>query len=176
MTEHGKEYAAALFMLACEKNKKQEYAAALETVEQALKEEPLYLSFLSSPGIPKEERLAALKEAFSAHVPEDVISFLQLMCEKGRIDSFSEACEAYQQLFAESERVMDVKVTSAVELTQAEKEKLQNKLETVYKSSVHMSYAQDASLMGGMIVEIDGKVLDGSLKSRLHDIKEVIST
>ena len=176
MTEHGKEYAAALFMLACEKNMKKEYANALETVEQIFREEPLYLSFLSSPGIPKEERLAALKEAFSAHIPEDVLSFLQLMCEKGRITDCFEAFDAYQQLFAESERVLHATITSAVELTKAEKEKLQSKLETVNKSSIHMDYVIDASLMGGISVEIDGKVLDGSLKSRLHDIKEVIST
>lgn len=176
MTEHSKEYAAALFMLACEKNMKKEYAKALETVEQVFREEPLYIKFLSSPGIPMEERLTAIRQAFEAHVPEDVLSFLQLMCEKGRITDFFEACEEYQKLFTESERILHAKITSAVELTQAEKEKLQNKLEAVNNSSIHMDYVIDASLMGGMIVEIDGKVLDGSLRSRLHDIKEVIST
>lgn len=176
MAEHSKEYAAALFMLACENNRKKEYADALVTVEQTFREEPLYVKFLSSPGIPMEERLSALRQAFEAYVPEDVLSFLQLMCEKGRIADFFEACEEYQQLFAESERVLHAKITSAVELTQAEKEKLQSKLEAVNKSSIHMDYVIDASLMGGMIVKIDGKVLDGSLRSRLHDIKEVIST
>ena len=176
MTEHGKEYAAALFMLACENNLKKEYAEGLETVEQIFREEPLYIKFLSSPGIPMEERLSAIKQAFGAYVPADVLSFLQLMCEKGRITEFFEAFQAYQQLFAESERVLHATIPSAVELTKAEKEKLQSKLEAVNKSSIHMNYVIDASLMGGMIVEIDGKVLDGSLRSRLHDIKEVIST
>ena len=175
MTEISKEYAAALFMLACEKNQKNEYGDALESVKNALKDEPDYFEFLSSPGIPVKDRTESIRTVFGEIVPEDVLSFVQLVCEKGRMKCFYEAVEDYSSLLAQSNLVKNVKVTSAVSLTEAEKEKLQKKLETVYKSNVEIEYLIDASLVGGVIMEVDGKILDGSVKSRLRDIKEVIS-
>lgn len=176
MSQISKEYGTALFMLACEKDQKSEYAKALESVQAVLKDAPDYMEFLYSPAIPKEERLASLDAAFSQKVPEDVLSYMKLLCEKGRILEFSESVEDYLALLAESERVMQVKITSAVALTEAEKEKLCKKIENAYKCSVQAEYTVDASLVGGIVAEVDGKILDGSLKSRLRDIKEVIST
>ena len=175
MTEISKEYAAALFMLACEKNQKNEYGEALKSVSNALRDEPDYFEFLSSPGIPVKDRTESIKKVFGKIVPEDVLSFIQLICEKGRMKCFYDAVEDYNSLLAQSNLVKNVKITSAVSLTEAEKEKLREKLETVYKSRVEIEYLVDASLVGGIIMEADGKILDGSVKSRLRDIKEVIS-
>ena len=176
MTQISKEYGAALYMLACEKNQKHEYAAALQTVQTVLEENPEYTEVLYSPAIPKKERLASLDTAFSGKLPEDVLAYVKLLCEKGRIREFSESAEAYHLLLKEAERVISVRVTSAVALNEEEKEKLCKKLEAVYKCSVQAEYTIDTSLVGGVIAEADGRTLDGSLKSRLRNIKEVIST
>ncbi len=175
MTEISKEYGTALFMLACERDKKKEYSVALETVKAALLESSDYLEFLSSPSVSLKERLSSLKEVFSGKIPEDVLSYIQLICEKGRMKCFEESVEAYKLLLAESERVVKAKITSVIALSDEEKEKLRIKLEETYKQKVEIEYFTDASLMGGIVMEVDGKVSDGSLKSRLRDIKEVIS-
>jgi len=175
MTEISKEYGAALFMLACEKDMKEEYGEALETLKRSFEENPEYLSFLASLSIPLSERLNAVEQAFSGKIPEDVVSYLQLLCEKGRISCFYDSAEEYKNLLDESKRISNAKITSAVELTDEEKEKLKNKLEAMTRSAVSMEYFIDESLLGGLIAEIDGKVLDGSLRTRLHDIKEVIN-
>lgn len=175
MAEISKEYAAALFMLACERDKKKEYAEALEMVESTISENPEYSEFLSSPGIPMSERLAAIEEAFSAYIPEDVLSYIQLLCERGRISCFCESAAEYQKLLAASEHITEAKITSAAELTEEEKKALKEKLEAMTKSVVNMEYVIDKSLLGGVIAEIDGKVIDGSLRGRLHDMKEVMN-
>ena len=176
MTEISKEYAAALFMLACEKEKKSEYKEALITLKEAFLKDEQYLLFLASPSIPLSERQKAVKNAFTGHVPEDVLSYLLLLCEKGRIDCFFDSVEEFCALFDASECVVNAKVTSAVELSKEEQEKLLEKLEKMSKTNVNIEYVLDPSILGGVIVEMDGSVLDGSLKSRLRDIKEVIST
>ena len=175
MAEISKEYGAAIFMLACEKNAKKEYGEALKSLGEVFKENPDYLGFLASPSIPMSQRLSALDEVFLSKTPEDVLSFIKLMCEKGRVECFFEAAEEFEKLLLESERVLNAKVTSAAELTSEEKAKLKHKLEEVNKSQLDLEYFIDESLLGGIIVEIDGKILDGSLKSRLRDIKEVIN-
>lgn len=175
MAELTREYGAALFALACEKEKKKEYREALSTASEAFRAEPLYLSFLSSPGIPLEERLGAVRTAFAGRVPEDILSFLMLLCEKGRISLFFGIEEEYQQLLEASEHVSEATVTSAVSLTEAEKVRLHEKLLQICGHAVIPRYVIDPALLGGMIVEVDGKVLDGSLRHRLKEVKEVIS-
>ena len=59
MTDVGKEYGAALFMLACEQNKKKEYSEELALIKAAMKDSADYIEFLSSPNIPIKERLSA---------------------------------------------------------------------------------------------------------------------
>ncbi len=175
MTEVSKEYASALFMLACEKEKRSEYKEALMVLKDAFLKEPEYLLFLASPSIPLSERQEAIKSAFSGRVPEDVLSYLLLLCEKGRIDCFLDSVEEFCVLFDASEKVMNAKVTSAVELSEEEKQKLLAKLEKMSKTNVNIEYTLDPSILGGLVVEMDGRVLDGSLKSRLRDIKDVMN-
>ena len=176
MTEIAKEYGCALFMLACEENEKQNYAKALEIVKNTFLEYPEYMELLSSPSIPVRERLLVIENAFTGVIPEQVLSYLLLLCEKGRMPFFMESVEEYQQLLDASERVINAKVTSAVEMTEEEKQKLISKLELMEKGKVRAEYFVDAALLGGLIVEVDGKVMDGSLRHRLRDVKEVMNT
>lgn len=176
MTEISKEYGTALFMLACEEQKQRAYAVALETVKTAFSEQPQYVELLSSPSISLKERLEVIDAAFADLVPEHVLSYLKLLCEKGRITCFLESVEEYNALLDASERVSNAKITSAVALTEDEKQKLIKKLEQMNKGSVHAQYFVDADLLGGLIVEMDGKIMDGSLRHRLYDVKEVMKS
>ncbi len=176
MIEIGKEYGTALFMLACEFNEKKSYAKALADVKNVFCEYPQYIELLSSPGIPLKERLGIIDNTFSDMVPEHVLSYLKLLCEKGRIQSFMESVDEYNALLDASEHISNAKITSAVELTSEEKQKLINKLELIEKGKVHAEYFVDKTLLGGLIVEVDGKIMDGSLRHRLHDVKEVMNT
>lgn len=175
MQEISKEYGAALFMLASEEEKTEEYQAALDVVVQAFSDNPEYISLLATPAIALSERLDIIEQAFSGRIIEDVVSYLKLLCEKGRIIHFNDSVLEYKSLLEESKRIKNAKITSAVELTAEERDKLKNKLETMSRSTVNIEYYIDESLLGGVIAEFDGKVLDSSLKTRLRDIKEVIS-
>ena len=175
MTDIAKEYGTALFMLACEVDKKKEYASALETIEAMLLETPEYINFLASPSIPLSERINAIENAFSDKVPEHLLSYLELLCEKGRIACLLQSIKEYKALLDASEHVSNATVTSAVELTVEEKDKLKAKLERINGGLVNINYLIDESLLGGIIVEIDGKIIDGSLRHRLREVKEVIN-
>lgn len=175
MNELSKEYGTAIFALACEENAKKEYARALEDVRKVFEEQPEYLHLISSPSIPLSERLTAIETAFATKVPENVLSYLQLMCQKGRIMLFLESIEHFNELFDASEQITTAKVTSAIPLTDEEKRKLSEKLERIYKKSIILDCFIDEAMLGGLIVEIDGNILDGSLRQRLREVKEVMN-
>ena len=175
MTNVSKEYAEALFLLSEENGECEAIATALETVSDVLKENPAYVEFLSSPAIPKNERVQAIGTAF-ASLPETAVSFLQLLCERGHIRTYDTVAEHFAALCREAQNRTTATVISAVELTDEEKARLNEKLNAAGNKTVTIEWTVDESLLGGVIVEMDGKVLDGSLRHRLQEVKEVISS
>lgn len=175
MTEISKEYGTALFMLALEQGEHKRYAEILEEIKDIFLKNPSYVGMLSSPAIPLSERLCAIDAAFKDKVPEYILSYLKLLCEKDRIECFLESVEEYKALLDAKESVYGAKITCAQALTEEEKAKLIAKLESVYHGKVKAEYVVDSSLIGGLIVEIDGTIMDGSLRRRLKKVKEVIN-
>lgn len=174
MTEISKEYGTALYMLACEEGVAKEYAEVLQDVKEIFESSPQYLLMLSSPSIPLVERLSAIDKAFLGKVPEHIVSYLKLLTETNRIEHLISSIEEYKALLNASEKVYSAKVTSAQELSEEEKSNLIKKLSKVKGGRIEAEYLVDEKLIGGVIVEIEGTVMDGSLRRRLQQVKEVI--
>ena len=174
MTETSKEYAVALFTLAAEEQIEKVISDGLKTVSRVLREAPEYLDFLASPNIPIQDRVGAINQAFSDGVHEYVVSFLKVLCEKNNVRYIHKIIEDYEDLYHAKDGISTAKVISAVPLKKAEKEKLKEKLEKFCGHTVIMECSTNSAILGGIIVHIDGRVLDGSLRRRLHDIKEKI--
>ena len=174
MAQSSKEYAEALFSLAVEAGQEQEYFDAVKAFSEMLKEYPAYAELLSSPAIAKEERVKALETSLADSVPLHVLSFLSLLCERGKIRELPDCVREYDLLLGVRRRTSTATVVSAVELTEEEKQKLQKKLEAFCRRRVVLVCRTEPSLIGGLTVTVDGQVMDGSLKRRLQDVKEVI--
>jgi len=174
MMQMSKEYATALFMLASEENCQKEVSEALGRMVKTFEENSEYVDLLSSPAIPLSERLAAVDGAFSS-LHEYAVSFLKLLCEKRYVGFFADAAIEYENLLSASSNILTAKVTSAVSLTQEEENAVKEKLHAKFGNPVILETAVDSEILGGMIIEIDGKVIDASLRQRLGDLKDVIS-
>ena len=173
MTATYKEYAQALFLLATEKEKEEDYARGLESVRAMFAENPEYVDFLSCPSIPCPERKEAISSAFGEY-EEDIVSFLCILCERGRIRELFECIEEYKKLLDFKKNVKNVRVRSSAVLGEEEKARLKSRLEAIHNCSVSIEYEIDSSLIGGLVIEIDGKIIDGSVKTRLEQVKGVI--
>ena len=171
MAQISNEYAEALFALAAESDERAEDAEALELVSRTVKENPEYIDFLASPDIPVSERTAAIDDAFGTAVPEHVVSFLSLLCERGRIRTLDDCISDYKKLNDAAAGMSEAKVVSAVELSTGERTALQKKLEKLCGHAVELKCSVDPSLLGGVTVTVDGKVIDGSVKRKLHELK-----
>ncbi len=175
MTEISKEYAEALFALGMETGETEHYAELLQEISALLRENPAYMDLLRSPNISRDERIRAVDAAFSESLPEYVLSFMKLLVEKGRVGDFEECLNEYMKLYDASKMRVIAKVTTAIDLTTEEKRKLTDKLEKMSGKTIIIENVVDKSVIGGMIVEMEGKIIDGSLKRRLRDVKDVIS-
>ena len=175
MTEMSKSYADALFSLALETNTVFETLMTLKEVRDGLYATEGALDLLASPSIPKDERCAVLEKAFGNVQPDHVMSFVGILVQHGHIRELDDCLQAYTQLHDEHCRLSTAYVTSAVELTAGEKAELTEKLSRKFNRSIHLECAVDPSLLGGLVVQVDGKVIDGSLKHKLQEIKEVMN-
>ena len=175
MNNVAQEYGTALFMLASEEDKVAEYREGLAVFKKAFTDEPDYISFISSPGVPLTQRLQSITTVFSGYTNENVLNFILLLCEKNRLQCFSEAETTFEALYDASKRILNVTVKSAVALSEDQKSKLEAKLEKNYKCKIDAKYVVDSSLLGGVIIEADDNVIDGSLRHRMQKIKDVIS-
>ena len=174
MTDLSREYAEALFALAAEHDQTKEYLEALDTAANLLADNSEYVELLACPAISKDERDGLLEQTFGQILPEQVLAFIQLLCAHGRIRSLNDCIAEYRLLYQTAVAMSTAEVVSAVPLTEDEKERLAAALSTRMGRTVTLQCTVDESLLGGLSVTIDGKVLDGSLRSRLHAVKEVM--
>ena len=173
MKQIDKEYAEALFELSCEADATNEYIDELNSIKAVMEENPDYLDYLSSPAAGLNERLSAIDEAFGKGT-ENIVSFLKLLCENGRINMLISCIDEFIALAMALSGRKFATVYSAVELSDSQKVAVCAKLEKLTGKEIDANYIIDKSLIGGIKIDIDGQLIDGSVKRRLSDIKDVI--
>ena len=174
MSDVSREYGAALYLLAREEHAEEELLEETRTASAVLRENPAYLSLLSSPDLKKEERSNAVAAAF-ADGHRYLINFLSMMVERGYAREIPACFDEYLRLYREDRGIAVAKVRSALPLSEGEKEKLIAALERRYGVTVEAEYAVDPLLLGGMKVEISGTLLDGSARRRLDGLRADLS-
>ena len=170
------EYAEALFLLACEQEKGEEYLSDLRLIREVIGSEEELMLLLRSPNLSQDEKESVIDTVFGAYVREDTVSFLKLLCQKGRAELLPLCIEDFERIYNEINRVVVAEVTSAVSLTDAEREKLIAGLEKKTGHRVELVCRVDEEILGGIIIRTEDAVLDGSLKRKIHSIKEVIKS
>ena len=176
MTQTSREYAEALWSLAEDEGGTEAYREAAGAVELALREEPGLLDLLASPAIPREERMDVLSRVFGDRVPLSMLILMRLMVSRGHAKSLPRMIQSYHDLEREHRGESEARVTSAVALTADEKESLRQKLEKRFGRRMVLNCEVDPTLLGGIRVETEGRVLDGTLRTRLQEIKEVMDS
>lgn len=171
----GKEYALALFSIVLESREPAQIYSDMEMIEALIKENPEYIDYLVNSSIPKSERVNNLRQTFEGSVCEPVFAFLNVLLEHRDINVLLSAIEEFRSLYEDYMNVADAVVTSAVELTDEQKNKLTAKLSAVTGRKIRATYVIDGSIIGGLSVTVDGRLYDGSIRKNLKNLKEVMS-
>lgn len=173
MGEINKEYGGGLFALAVEEGIAEGMLAEIRQLIPLFT--PDYLHLLINPAIPKEKRVALVGELLDGRVHPYLANFVKLMTER-RLAGDIPACFAeYESLYYDTFGIIKARAESAVELTDAQKEKLQKKLEANTGKKVEIEYVIDETLIGGMRVLLNGRLFDDSVKMKLKEIGGILS-
>ena len=174
MSNIGENYAQALYGLAAEENAAAPVMEQLKMLLNAFEKEPDFLRLLASPGVAKEERIRIIDDSFRNRVHPYVLNFLKLLTEKNHVRSFEACVKAYVKQYNADNGILSVSAVSATELTAAQQEKLREKLQTVTGKKIELQCRVDASCIGGVRLDYDGKRVDGTVKSRLDAMRDLL--
>jgi F-type H+-transporting ATPase subunit delta len=168
-------YARSLFEAAKEQNRldlvQEELADFVATVEQV----PDLRSVLESPELDPRAK-AALLEQVLGDADELVHNFLLLLAEKGRSGEVAEIAREFEALVAREQGILDVELTTAVELSERDFDQLVERIGKASGRKVRASRAVDPGLVGGLVLEVGSRRLDASIRGRLDRLRHELTT
>ena len=165
-------YAAALFELADEQHQLDAVAGDLRELRAMLHESPDLDRLLRSPVLSREEQaqaIAALAER--AGLSKLTKDFLGVVAGNRRLFAVPAMIDAYLNQLAERRGEVTAEVTTAQPLNDAQQNTLGEQLRRAVGRRITIDLKIDPSLLGGMIVKVGSRMIDGSLKSRLHRLQ-----
>ena len=150
------------------------YDALMSGVLQSLKTAAPRLQNVSLDGPDAQSRIAA---ALPADTPPMVARFLVGLANAGKLYQISSVVRELERLAqAGGAATLDSQVTSAVELSDAQRERIISDLRNRYGEGLQVAFRTDASLIGGLIIRVGDQVLDNSLRTRLGAIQRNMTT
>ncbi|HMC13674.1 MAG TPA: F0F1 ATP synthase subunit delta [Gallionellaceae bacterium] len=102
-------------------------------------------------------------------------NFIRLLAENRRLALFPEIAAMYEALRAEAEKSLEVTVTSAFELNDAQKQKITDVLNKRMNRKITLNCRTDKQLLGGIVIRAGDKVIDGSVRTRLGEMANALA-
>jgi F-type H+-transporting ATPase subunit delta len=167
-----KRYAEALVDISVQNNDIDAYQKDLEAISDAFSNMPDFKSFLLNPETDVETKKSILQKIFKNNVKDEVLHLILLLIDKARIKFLPGIFEEFVRLADEKRSILNMRIISAVPLSQLQLDELNEKFRKLYNaSSVKTSVETDASLIGGVKVIIGDKLIDGTVKGMLKNLQ-----
>ena len=166
-----KTYGEALFELAMEENKAQDLMEEIQAVQELLLENPDFDKLLKHPGIPKQEKLQVMTNVFKGRVSDELTGFLEIVINKERYGDLQAIFTYFTDKVKEEQKIGIAYETTAVALTEEQKKNVCARLlETSSYEKMEMHYSVDEALIGGMVIRVNDRVVDSSIRTKLSNL------
>lgn len=167
-------YGNALFEVAQEQDSLAETANELKELQAALKQEPGFVNFMTSPQIDekaKKDTLSAMTENASTLVS----NLLNMLFDYRRISNLEAIIDEFNRLYDEERKVVRAVVRTAIELDEQQKDTLAKKFAEVEGANqVILDTKVDPSIIGGVVMQSESHIYDGSIKTKIEKIKRLL--
>jgi F-type H+-transporting ATPase subunit delta len=166
-------YARALFDAAKEKDRLAQVHEELSDFVQATRDVPELRALLENPEIDHRTKQAALEELLSGG-EELVRNFLLVLVDKGRAPELDEIAREFDALVAAEERRLEVELTTAYELSDAEAKEILSQIESQSGRQVEATRRVDPGIIGGFVLQAGSMLVDASIRGRFERLRQVL--
>jgi F-type H+-transporting ATPase subunit delta len=175
MEEIADVYARSLFEVAKEHDELEEVHEQLGQFADVLAENRQLQVFFFSPYFSSEEKKDNVPRVIEGG-NEYFVRFLQVLAEKHRLPVLFRIRRAFDELWAKEQNLLEVSVTSAVELDEETVKGIGKKIEEQTGQRVELSSAVDPDLIGGIVIRVGNKILDASVRNRLERFRRSVAS
>lgn len=166
-------YAKAFFEIAGEQGKWDAYLEGLEAFNEISKTNPQFDLFLANRFVDIKARLLMIDEFVRIFKADELLgNFLKVVIKKGRADQLKLITEFFKKMVYQLQNKLGAIVTSAEKLNDSVYDQIQKALSKKTKKEIVLEKKVVPEVLGGMLVQVDGAIYDGTLKSHLEKIKE----
>ena len=162
-------YAKAVFKLALGQKRLPQWAEALGLAARVVAD-PRVVPLLDNPALSPEQLAGLVADVGGERFDEQARNFIATLAANRRLEYLPEIAARYEQMRADAERTVEVTVTSAVELSAAQRTHYAEALAKRLGRKVRLSCQMDPELLGGAVVRADDLVIDGSVRTGLSQL------
>jgi len=167
-----KRYAEALVDVAENNNSLDATQVELGIFAEMYIQQPEFRSFFHAPEIGNEEKKNTLKNIFNGST-STVLPFLQLLLDKGRISNLPGIYKEYIEISDKRKKVLHLEISTAAAIDDLQLAKIKEKYRKEYSATdVKATITVEPKLLGGIVIQIGDRVIDGSIKGRLKGLKD----
>jgi F-type H+-transporting ATPase subunit delta len=167
-----KRYAKALFQAALNKDAVDEIQKDIENCKLLIDKDSSFVRFLLSPQILTSAKNELVEKALRGRANDLFVDFILLLIDKKRIDHVHEIFEAHTVIYEAYRGIIKAKVVTAVPLDDAQEAAVMQKLHSETKREIHLKKVTDPDIIGGMVIYLGDKVIDGSVKFQLEGFRK----
>ncbi len=164
-------YAKALLLAASKQDAVKDVYEDTQGFLSLLVEEPAFRNFLLSPQVSTERKQEVIKKAIAPRASHLVVKLIDLLVEKKRFMFVEEIVEAYKNLYEKHMGIVEIRAVTAIPLDESLEAKLRKKLEEETQKTIRLETVVDPSIIGGVILQMEDKVIDGSIRHKLEMLK-----
>jgi F-type H+-transporting ATPase subunit delta len=168
-------YARALFEVATEKGRLETVREELGDFVESVREVPELRAVLRDPQLDPRAKVSALEEILGG-ADELVRNFLLVLTERGRVGELEEVQREFERLVAAEAGELTLELTTAVELSDEEADKIVKQIEEASDRHVEATRKVDPDLLGGVVLQVGSLRLDASLRGRLDRLRRELAT
>ena len=167
-------YGKAFYSLANDERIEEEISVQLEAVSELFKKNPEIIDILDTPAVSMPEKKAIIDDCFAVF-QEYLRNFIKILCEEHSVFQFEKCYKAYSDASDEAHGILRATAHSAQAMSDSQISELTKKLSETTGKSVILKNEIDSKLIGGIVLRYSGKQIDGSIKSRLEDLRRTLS-
>ena len=166
-------YAKALIGAAEKNGKTDEVVEELGSlVSDVLEKFPGFEATIGSPRLSADEKNEMIDRVFGSRASEELKTFLKVLCQHERLDCLREVQHEANRLRNDLRNRTQVAVTTATELSDEEKANIVHELQVKLSCDVDLLHNVDEDIIGGIVVRVGDQVVDGSVRSKLRQMRE----
>jgi len=128
--------------------------------------------FLESPRIRKDEKHTMVDQIFRGRIEALLLNFIHVMLENNRIENLDETMRLFFVLVEEGRGIIPASVTTAVNLTDEQRQQLRRALESRLGLRFDIRFRVDANILGGVVFKYRDRLLDDSMRFDLQKLRE----